>query len=208
MSSIGVALRKYVAVLTVAGLACLVNGCGLFGSSDDPHPAPPPTTADQSRVGPLEVGDGVEIDFSGSPNPMPSVRTEIKGDGTIHLDYINDVVAAGKTPGELEKEILQDYVPKYYTHLSVTVTPSGRFFFVDGEVMAPGRILFNGPMTVTRGIAAAAGFNPFADKRHVKLYRVNAKKALTINCVKALDHPELDIPVYPGDKIFVNRRLY
>ena len=29
-----------------------------------------------------------------------------------------------------------------------------------------------------------------------------------INCKKAMTHPELDLEVYPGDKIIVPRRLW
>jgi polysaccharide export outer membrane protein len=119
-------------------------------------------------------------------------------------------MAAGRTPGELEMVIQRRYVPSYYTHLTVSVTPVVRYFYVDGEVNpgAPGRIVYSGPITVTRAIAAAGGFSPFADHRHVKLYRVNGKSAINVNCYKVLDHPELDLPVYPGDRIVVKRRLY
>jgi hypothetical protein len=32
--------------------------------------------------------------------------------------------------------------------------------------------------------------------------------SLIMNCNKALDDPKLDLPVYPGDKIVVKRRLW
>ena len=166
---------------------------------------------DHLRFDPLRVGDGIRVDFSGTPNPIPSIQTEIKGDGTVRLDYIGDVHADGKTPGELERTIETNYVPAYYTHLNVTVTPVVRYFYVEGEVNGVGgggRIVYAGPITVTRAIAAAGDFNPFADRKRVKLYRVNAKTAITINCNKALDDPSLDLPVYPGDKIVIRRRLW
>jgi hypothetical protein len=31
---------------------------------------------------------------------------------------------------------------------------------------------------------------------------------ITVNCTKALDDPSLDLPVSPGDKIHVKRRLW
>jgi polysaccharide export outer membrane protein len=166
---------------------------------------------EHSRTDPLRVGDGIRVDFSGTPTPIPSVQTEIKGDGTIKLDYIGDVIADGKTPGELERCIETNYVPSYYTHLSVTVTPVVRYFYVEGEVnggTGGGRIVYAGPITVTRAIAAAGDFNPFADRKRVRLYRVNATSAINVNCIKALDDPSLDLPVYPGDKIVVRRRLW
>ena len=161
------------------------------------------------RFDPLRVGDGLRVDFSGTPTPIPSVQTEIKGDGTIRLDFIGDVKAEGKTPGELEKTIQANYVPAYYTHLSVSVTPVARFFYVEGEINPGlgGKQLYTGQITVTRAIAAAGDFSPFADKRRVRLYRVDGT-IKTINCIKALDNPKLDLFVYPGDKIVVKRRLW
>ena len=159
----------------------------------------------------MHVGDSVRVDFSGTPSPIPFVQTEIKGDGSIRLDLIGDVQFDGKTPGELEKIIQKKYVPDFYTHLNVTVTPVVRYFYVDGEINGGGgggRIMYAGPITVTRAIAAAGGFSPFADRRRVKLLRFNATSPINVNCVKALDNPKLDPPVYPGDKIFVKRRMY
>lgn len=203
-----IALRDWLSFLAILIVCSLVSGCSIFGSGGQPPPSQA-QLGDQSNIGPLQVGDGIEVDFSGSPSPMQPVRTEIKGDGTVHFEFIGDIQCAGKTPGQLERVIQGAYVPAYYTHLSVTVTPSGRYFFVDGEVATPvGRCLYSGPITVTRAIAAGGGFSPFADKRHVKLFRVGAKKAIVINCVKALDHPELDVPVYPGDRIYIPRRYY
>ncbi|HZM04133.1 MAG TPA: polysaccharide biosynthesis/export family protein [Candidatus Saccharimonadales bacterium] len=164
------------------------------------------------RTDPFRVGDRVKVDFSGSPTPIPPVETEIKDDGTIRLDFVGDIQAAGKTPGEMERDIQGKYVPNFYTHLNVTVTPVVRYFYVDGEIngggASGGRVMYVGPITVTRAIAAAGGFNPFAARTKVKLFRVDGKKAIIINCIKALDHPELDVPVYPGDKIFVPRRYF
>jgi protein involved in polysaccharide export with SLBB domain len=197
----------------VFGLAgvLMLSGCWMTGSA----PVSKPPVADNAspdanrlRFDPLRIGDGIRIDFSGTPTPIPSIQTEIKGDGTIRLDFIGDVVADGKTPGELERVIQTNYVPVYYTHLNVTVTPTVRFFYVEGEINpgSSGRIPYSGPITVTRAIAAAGDFDPFADKKRVRLYRVNATKAIIVNCIEALDNPSLDLPVYPGDKIVVRRR--
>jgi protein involved in polysaccharide export with SLBB domain len=199
--------------LTIALIAPLLASCSLFEPQKDTN-APtvqPGSDLNHLRTDPLRVGDGIRVDFSGTPGTMPGIQTEIKGDGTIHLDLIGDVQADGRTPGELEKAIQNEYVPNYYTHLSVSVTPVVRYFYVDGEVNGGGgggRIMYAGPITVTRAIAAAGGFSPFADRRRVKLFRANATSALTVNCVRALDNPKLDLPVYPGDKIVVKRRLY
>jgi polysaccharide export outer membrane protein len=204
-------IRNYSTVAAFALIGFLLAGCASTApkkaDAQDSHA----TAVNHLRFDPLRVGDSIRVDFSGTPTLIPTVQTDIKGDGTIRLDFIGDVQAEGLTPGELEREIQTNYVPAYYTHMSVTVTPVARFFYVEGEVLGSGtggRILYSGPITVTRAIAAAGDFNPFADRKHVKLYRVNANSPINVNCIKALDDPSLDLPVYPGDKIVVKRRLW
>lgn len=199
-------------LLAVAVIGPLLAGCWSQGPKKAPHPATvqPANNTNDLRFDPLRVGDGIRVDFSGTPMPIPYIQTEIKGDGTIRLDFIGDVLADGKTPGELEKTIQTNYVPAYYTHLNVTVTPVVRYFYVQGEVnggAGTGRQPYAGQITVTRAIVSAGDFNPFADKKRVRLYRVDGT-ILIVNCKKALDDPKLDLPVYPGDKIVVPRRLW
>jgi polysaccharide export outer membrane protein len=204
-------IRSCSSFFALAIIGSLLAGCWSQGPKKDRHVAAAQSTNApyDLRFDPLRVGDGIRVDFSGTPSPIPSIQTEIKGDGTIRLDFIGDVVADGKTPGELERAIQKNYVPGYYTHLNVTVTPVVRYFYVDGEVngASGGRLPYTGQITVTRAIAAAGGFNPFANRTNVRLYRVDGTFK-TINCNKALDDPKLDLPVYPGDKIVVKRRLW
>jgi protein involved in polysaccharide export with SLBB domain len=69
-----------------------------------------------------------------------------------------------------------------------------------------GRILYTPGITVLGAISAAGDFNPFADKRHVQITRVDGTIKI-VNCLKAIKHPELDLRVFPGDKINVPRRV-
>jgi polysaccharide export outer membrane protein len=146
------------------------------------------------------------VEFSGIPDTIPPSEQDIKEDGSINLPYINRVAANGKSPSLLEKELEAAYVPAYYTHISVTVTPVARYFYVGGQVMQAGRILYTGPVTLMGAIEAAGDFTNFADRRHVQITRVGGKIE-KINCVKAISHPELDAPIYPGDRIWVGRRF-
>jgi len=146
------------------------------------------------------------VEFSGVPDSIPPSEQDIKEDGSINLPYINRVKADGKSPSLLEKEIEASYVPAYYTHISITVTPVARYFYVGGQVINAGRILYTGPITLMGAIQAAGDFNNFADRKHVQITRVGGKIE-KVNCVKAISHPEQDVPVYPGDRIWVGRRF-
>jgi polysaccharide export outer membrane protein len=97
-------------------------------------------------------------------------------------------------------------VPTWYPHITVTVTPVARYFFVMGQVTSPGRILYTGPITLLGAIGAAGDFTPFAKKGAVEVIHANGALE-TINCRKAIHNPKLDIPIHPGDKIQVGRRF-
>lgn len=171
--------------------------------SDGAGSAPGATNAGPDSLRP---GDSLTIVFTDLPEvPLP-VTQRVKEDGTINLMENQTFVAAGKTRGDLEKEIRERYVPKFYLKLTVNIKPEDRFYFVGGEVKSPGRQIYLGPVTVSKAIQSCGDFTDFANKKKVKLIRVDGK-SFTVNCVKAIDNPSLDLPVYPGDKIHVPRRF-
>ena len=157
----------------------------------------------------LRVGDSLTITFMDTPVSIPVFDEKIKEDGTITLTLNQTFQAAGKTPGDLAKEIRARYVPNFYKYMTVSVNQveSTRWYYVDGEVRTPNRQIYNSRMTVLKAIASAGGFTDFANKRKVKLTRVDGRTQI-INCKKALEKPNLDPEIYPGDKIYVPRRLW
>lgn len=154
-------------------------------------------------------GDSLTVTFNDTPITIDPSDQKIKADGTILLTQNQTFVAAGKTTGELEKEIRARYVPDYYKYMTVAVTRdiNTQWYYVEGEVRTPSRQIYNNRLTVTMAIASVGGFTDFANKKKVKLIRVNGK-SYTVNCVKALNDPTLDLEVYPGDKIHVPRRFW
>jgi polysaccharide export outer membrane protein len=190
----------------VLALVAVLAGCG---TSAPPPAGQPQTSASNGLTDPLRISDRIKIDITGTPETIDPSEQEIKEDGTINVQGIGRIQAAGMTPGQLEKSIQAALVPSYYAHCNVTVSPTGRFFYVGGEVSpngSGGRIIFSGPITVTRAIDSAGGFSPFANRRKVRLTRVDGT-IFIVNCRKAILHPELDLSVYPGDRIYVPRRF-
>jgi polysaccharide export outer membrane protein len=157
----------------------------------------------------LAAGDSLTINFSDLPTPSLPSLVKIKEDGTITLLWNQTFTAAGKTRGSLEKEIREHYVPRYYKYMTVTITRETQslFYYVDGEVKAPNRQVYTSRITVLKAIASAGGFTDYAKKRGVKLTRLDGRK-VTVNCIKALDDASFDLEVYPGDKIYVPRKLF
>ena len=157
----------------------------------------------------LRVGDSLTITFSDTPVTIPVFEEKIKEDGTITLTLNKTFKAAGKTVGDLQKEIRACYVPSYYKYMTVSVKQdvNTRWYYVDGEVKVPNRQIYTSRITVLKAIASVGGFTDFANKKKVKLTRVNGRTQ-TVNCVKALENPSLDPEIYPGDKVYVPRRIW
>lgn len=165
------------------------------------------TTSTDLTAARFHVGDTVTVDFSGTADPILEHVEPIKEDGTITLPYIGPVRALGRTAGELQNDIHDLYVPKYYVRLTITVSSPQRVFYVGGEVKQPGRQLYIGETTVTKAIQAAGDFTDFANRSKVWLIRSTGDR-IKVNCNKALQDPSLDPPVYPGDQIQVPRRIF
>ena len=155
----------------------------------------------------IHIGDSLVITFSDAPVPEKNFEVRVNEEGTITLILNEKFVAAGKTRGQLEKEIRERYVPANYVRMTVTIKPQERVYYVDGEVKQPGPKFYTGPVTILKAIASAGGFTDFGKKTKVSLTRLNGKKQ-TVNCEKAQRDSRLDVPVYPGDTIYVRRRIF
>jgi polysaccharide export outer membrane protein len=193
----------------------IFTGCS--SSSIDPifsdNPTPPVMTGSlatgytAAEVARFHVGDSVSVTLTGMPETIEPHVEPIKEDGTITMPNIGHVQAAGKTAGELQNEIYNLYVPKFYRHLTVTVNIGDRVYYVTGEVKQPGRQLYAGQMTVTKAITTAGDFTDFANHKKVWLIRANGQR-IKVNCNEALRDSSKDPPVYPNDQIQVPRRFW
>jgi protein involved in polysaccharide export with SLBB domain len=155
----------------------------------------------------LRVGETITVTFQDLPTPVPPVETTIKEDGTITLIYNKQFLAVGKTVGQLESDIRKAYVPDIFVNMTPTVSTKERWFYVDGEVKAPGRQVYLAKMTVIDAITTVGGFTDFARRHRVQLTRANGK-TYYIDFVKAQTRPELNLEVFPDDRVFVKKRWW
>ena len=196
--------RTMLATLAVAILTA-VAGCQTPQTN-----APAETAAEHSDAIVLREGDVLKITFPGAPNLNDS--QQIRRDGKIALSMVGEVVAAGLTPADLEKEILKLYSSQLVTkEVTVTVTSSSFPVFVTGAVIRPGKILSDHPITALEAIMEAGGFDyAKADLGHVRVVR-NEKggtKNYTLNLKQALQAKQ-STPFYlkPSDIVYVRERF-
>jgi protein involved in polysaccharide export with SLBB domain len=199
---------KFRAASLLVMFCCLVmflTGCGTTPKPTEGSQADKKIFDDSDEI---RVGDMLKITFRGTVSTViPDHEDRVSEQGYINLPQIGEVKAAGKDRIELQKEITELYVP-YFKHLTVTIAPDQRFFYVNGEVKKVDRYFYAGEMNVLRAISTAGGFTNFADKTKVRLIRADGTIEI-VNCKKALDNPgELNIEVLPGDTINVPMRIF
>src|SRR5271166_4108616 len=106
----------------------------------------------------LREGDSVRVSFPGAENLNRVVL--IRRDGRVTLPLIGDFEAAGLTPPEMERQLLQLYSPQLQTkEVSVAVESSAFPVYVTGAVLRPGKILSDRPLTALEAIMEAGGFD-------------------------------------------------
>lgn len=206
--------RGWLAVGQVLAACFLLTGCQTpaddpFSTQSSGQPsvgdaATPGETSVNTNVGVFTIGDIVTVNFTGSIEMIPTHEERIPEDGRITLSLIGPVKAAGKTAAELQKDIHDLYVPKYYRRLTVTVTPKDLVFYVGGEVRKVGPVGYFGGTTLTKAISSAGGFTDFANKKRIQLTR--GGKTATYDWNKIQQNPSLDPLIIPGDNINVRRR--
>jgi polysaccharide export outer membrane protein len=123
-----------------------------------PRPtALPPDSVPYSELR-LREGDMIKIAFPGAPNL--DTTQQVRRDGKITLSLGGEVLALGKTPSELEKELLNTYESQLTVkQVVVTVNSSTYPVFVTGAVLRPGKLQADRPLSVLEAIMESGGFD-------------------------------------------------
>lgn len=161
---------------------------------------------------PLRAGDVIFVRIAGVPMEETRFFTgtyTVDPKGYVNMPYIGNVKAAGLLQHELQVLMQKTYKERgIYTNPSIMINFPGvsRFVNVEGEVRRSARVPFTPDMTLTTAIIAAGGLNDFADKKKIQLIRDGESKFYDIRKIRR--NPKLDVPVKPGDTIFVPRSFF
>lgn len=166
----------------------------------------------------LVIGD--QLSFRIVEDEEDPVVLTVTDSGEIQVPYLGRYPAAGKTCKELALELKAALEKKYYYQATVIVAVNamprsrGRIYLV-GAVRAPGPqdISSDEILTVSKAILRAGGFTDFANEKKVKITRAgdtgDGKKTILVDVSRILEKGEIenDVPLQPGDLIFVPERL-
>ena len=193
--------RKILFTLLMSFLAmCTIPSCG--GKKVIEQSIPPPST--QYLIGPEDI-----LNINVWKEPELTLSVTVRADGKISMPLVNDVHAAGLTPMELRKELTKRF-SKYIDDptISVIVEETNSLkIFVFGNVNQPGVYEIDREVNVLQAISMAGGLTMWANKSSIKVLRKygGVEKVIRINCNKITsgERPELNIPLQPGDTVYV-----
>jgi polysaccharide biosynthesis/export protein len=157
------------------------------------------------------IGPGDQIQVFVWRNPELSTTVPVRPDGKISTPLVNDLVAVGKTPAELSRDIekaLAEYIRS--PQVSVILLQARSVYSevrVVGEVLKPQAVPYRSGMTVLDVVLAVGGLNPFAAGNRSKIIRKEDGKDVEIR-VKLEDllndgDMSQNAAVKPGDVLVV-----
>ena len=150
-------------------------------------------------------------------NPELSLPVPVRPDGRISVPLIQDVQAAGRTPGQL-CEVIAAKLGKYIQEPQVTVIVQAAggqdqtSIKVIGEAITPRVVPYHVGLTLIEVMANVGGLTDFADGNRSYLIRyVNGKpKRFRLRIASLLRSGDMraNIELAPGDVISIPERWY
>lgn len=193
-------------VLLVLGFALL--SVAATCATEPPVVLPLPSEDVRAVLGP---GDVLDIRVFGEKE-LGGVH-QVSFDGTVRLPLVGSIEVRGLSPDEAVDRIAAAYNAQYLHNAQVTVFVkafNSRKVYVIGQVAKPGPYTYEEGMTLIAALARAGGASRLADPNRAVITRevdgetVRAKiRAGDISRGQAAD-----IPVRPGDIIFIPESLF
>ena len=138
-----------------------------------------------------------------------SAEVVVRPDGRISLPLLNDVEAAGLTPEQLRRRLLEA-ASRFVEDPSPTVVVReihSRRVYITGNVEKPGAYPLNTPMTVVQVIATAGGLKEFVGGKNIVILRHEAGRdvrfAFDYQAVLKGRKLQQNIEMRPGDTVIV-----
>jgi len=163
------------------GLAAVVLLPAAVSAVEPPPAAAPPATAIPAdyRIGP---GDTLKIYVF--QNEELSVTVPVRPDGKISTPLVEDMVAVGKSPSQLARDIeksLAEYVkaPKVNVEVMIAVSVYSQVKVI-GQVKTPEALPYRDGMTVLDAVLAVGGLGPFAAGNRAHIVRTENGKQVEI----------------------------
>jgi polysaccharide biosynthesis/export protein len=177
--------------------------------------------ADPNVPAPAAPASGVSADYVVGPgdtlqifvwrNAELTTTVPVRPDGKISTPLVEDMVAVGKTPSQLARDIekvLAEYVKTPEVNVIVTV-PASVFSQVKviGQVLHPAALPYRDGMTILDAVLAVGGLGTFAAGDRARLIRLaNGKQTeIRVKLARLVNNGDMtqNLSLRPGDVLVV-----
>ncbi|MFO7305177.1 MAG: polysaccharide export protein [Gammaproteobacteria bacterium] len=205
--------------LRCIGLALLIACCVGCAAAQDGSAAagqrsetPPQQTVSPNYL----IGPGDTLQVFVWRNPELTATVPVRPDGKITTPLVQDMVAVGKTPSQLARDIeqvLAEYIRSPQVNVIVT-NPVSTFSQVKviGQVTNPQSLPYREGMRVLDAVLAAGGLGQFAAGNRAKIVRrVNGKEVeLRVRLDDLINRGDLkhNLELQPGDVLVVPQSFF
>lgn len=187
-------------------LLALATGC------QTQSPLPPATrqNTNATEIISLREGDVLKISFPANANL--NTTQPIRRDGMISMPLIGEVKAVGKTPAELEKDLIDLYSTQLLSKQVMVEVQSSSFpVYVSGSVLRPGKVMSDHPITALEAVMEAGGYdNTKANLKGVTIIRHegSSTRNYIVNLKRVVDGKSSEsFYLKPGDIVIVPERF-
>lgn len=204
-------LTRYLCFLVFALVAAVGHGAE---SPAAQQAAPPPAQNDAASKYIIGPGDTLQIFVWRNPELTTSVP--VRPDGKISTPLVEDMVAVGKTPTALARDIekvLGEYVrsPQVNVIVSQPVSAFSQVRVI-GQVATPQALPYRQGMTVLDAILAVGGLGPYAAGNRAKVVRNEdgKQREIRVRLDDLVNRGKLqdNIALQPGDVLVVPESFF
>jgi polysaccharide export outer membrane protein len=194
-----------------------LSGASLAVAQNAPAAPPAPAGVPSSDTGSdYIIGPGDSIQVFVWRNPELSVTVPVRPDGKISTPLVEDMVAVGKTPTQLARDVekqLSEYVRSPQVNIIVSNALSAfSQVKVVGQVRNPQAIAYRQGMRVLDTILLVGGLTEFAAPNRARIVRqVNGKSTeIKVKLGTLLERGDMkqNHELRPGDVVIVPQALF
>jgi polysaccharide biosynthesis/export protein len=196
----------------------------IISCASTPPPAAPAPASGTTPAAPVKpvvgpdyiIGPGDTLQIFVWRNPELSVQVPVRPDGKISTPLVEDMVAVGKTPPQLARDmegVLGEYVRSPKVNIIVTTAASAfSLVKVVGQVAHPQALPYREGMTALDAVLEVGGLGQFASGNRARIVRmVNGKETVIhVKLEDLMNNGDVheNVPLKPGDVLVVPQSLF
>jgi polysaccharide export outer membrane protein len=176
------------------------------------HPYLPEATGQMRYSDKYKIAPGDSLEIFVWRYPEVSTTVEVRSDGFITANLLEDMPAAGKTPTELARDLERELSLYLRDPLVSVIVGGGVGIFqeqirVIGEATTPSALLYTDGMTLLDLLIKVGGITEFADGNNTVLIRVEegVQKQYTVRAEDLVRGGDItaNVDMRPGDIVII-----